>query len=167
MHFKRIENIFKLKKIAWAENDCLSWMLLCNPLGAWELSQGDRSRNNSFIWESAGGGGEEQVIFLMISVNVLLPHTTIGLHEMGAVGLVAPSPWKTPNLYPPFLLAESAEKPPDQPRFILPQLARLDWEHGRLFLHQAGTLPQLQLAQPFHCSSPGRAGHEQYCNANK
>lgn len=86
---------------------------------------------------------------------------------MGAVGLVAPSPWKTLELCPPFLLAETAEKPPDQPRFILPQLARLDWEHGRLFLHQAGTLPQLQLAQPFHCSSLGRAGHEQYCNANK
>lgn len=86
---------------------------------------------------------------------------------MGAAGLVAPSPWKTPELCPPFLLAESAEKPPDQPHFILPLIAHLDWEHRRLFLHQAGTLPQLQFAQPFHCSSPRRAGHEQYRNANK
>lgn len=40
MHFKRTENIFKLKKIAWAENDCLSWMLLCNPLGDGIISRG-------------------------------------------------------------------------------------------------------------------------------
>ena len=86
---------------------------------------------------------------------------------MGAMGLVAPSPWKTPELYPPSLLAEAAEKPPDQLHFILPLLARLDWEHGRLFLHQAGMLPRLQLTQPFRCSSPGRASHKQYHNANK
>lgn len=101
MHFKRIENIFKLKKIAWAENDCLCWMLLCNPLGVWELSQGDRSRNNSFIRKSAGGGGEEQVIFLMISVNVLLPRTTHRTSQDGCRGAGGSQPMENPRVVSP------------------------------------------------------------------
>lgn len=74
MHFKRIENIFKLKKIAWAENDCLSWVLLCNPFGAWDYLQGNRS--SSFLCKRCWGEGERSKILLMSSVNALLSHTT-------------------------------------------------------------------------------------------
>lgn len=67
MHFKRIENIFKLKKIAWAENDCLPWMLLCNPLGAWVISyRAVETDTDVFFAKMRGGGGEkeEQEIFI-------------------------------------------------------------------------------------------------------
>lgn len=74
MHFKRIENIFKLKKIAWAENDCLPWMLLCNPLGARVISQGAPETERA-VCKNAGGEEEEEEIVLINSVNVLLPRT--------------------------------------------------------------------------------------------
>lgn len=78
MHFKRIENIFKLKKIAWAENDCLPWMLLCNPLGAWVISyRAVETDTDVFFAKMRGGGRKRSKRFLLINtVNVLLPCTS-------------------------------------------------------------------------------------------
>lgn len=75
MHFKRIENIFKLKKIAWAENYCLPWMLPCNPLGAWVISHRVIERETAISFAKMRGEEEEQEILLTNSVNVLLPCT--------------------------------------------------------------------------------------------
>lgn len=162
MHFKRIKNIFKLKR-AWAENDCLPWMLPCNPLGAWVISHRAVETETDIFFAKMRREEEEQEILSINSVNVLLPCTINRTAREGCRRVVAPSPWRTLQLCVPCLLAEN---PPDQLPFIPSLVAHLDWEHlRRIFLCRVGTLPWLQPTQPFPCSLLWRASHKQLSQA--
>lgn len=78
MHAKRIENIFKLKKIAWAENDSLPWMLLRNPLGARVVFHRAVETETAVFFAKMWGEEEEREILLLNSVNVVLPRAING-----------------------------------------------------------------------------------------